>query len=179
MRIITGISKGKKLKAPAGLNTRPTTDAVKEAVFSAIQFEITDSVVLDLFAGSGQLGIEALSRGAKKAYFTDISAQAVAVIRENLEKARFLNNAEVTRIAGEEFLKKTDALFDIAFLDPPYEKGLIAQILPVLIKKMNTGGIIICEHERDLTLPESLGDFKKERTYRYGGTGISVYRGGT
>lgn len=177
MRIITGTAKGKKLLAPDGLDTRPTTDAVKEAMFSSIQFEIRDKVVLDLFAGSGQLGIEALSRGAKKAYFTDISAKAVEVVRLNLEKAGFTDRAEVRKLPDSAFLRSENAVFDIAFLDPPYGKGHIQKAMKKLLPKMNADGVIVCEHERELILPETAGGFSVDKVYRRGGTSITVYRG--
>jgi len=177
MRIITGSAKGKKLIAPEGLDTRPTTDSVKEAMFSAVQFEIRDRVVLDLFAGSGQLGIEALSRGAKKAYFADISAKAVEVIRLNLEKAELSDKAEVKRLPDSAFLRTASETFDIAFLDPPYGKGHIQKAMKKLIEKMSAGGVIVCEHEKELVLPETAGSFEVDKVYRHGGTSITVYRG--
>jgi len=176
MRIITGTAKGRKLSAPTGLATRPTADAVKEAIFSAIQFEIRDKVVLDLFAGSGQLGIEALSRGAAKAYFADISEEAVKIIIRNLEKTGLSEKAEVFRLADSAFLRKTSAAFDIAFLDPPYEKGHIMKAAAKLLPKMSAGGIIICEHEKELVLPETAENFKTDKTYRFGKTSVTVYR---
>jgi len=177
MRIITGAAKGKKLKTPDGLDTRPTTDAVKEAVFSAIQFDIRDRAVLDLYAGSGQLGIEALSRGAAKAYFADISEAAIVIVRENLEKAGFSEKAEVFRLPDSAFLRKTTAVFGIAFLDPPYGNGHIIKVLPRLLPKMSADGIIVCEHEKELVLPEKAGDFTKDKVLGRGITRVSVYRG--
>ncbi|MDR0198082.1 MAG: 16S rRNA (guanine(966)-N(2))-methyltransferase RsmD [Oscillospiraceae bacterium] len=176
MRIITGTAKGKRLKSPKGLNTRPTADILKEVMFSAIQFDVENAVVLDLFAGSGQLGMEALSRGAKKAYFTDLSREAVAVIRENLRVVGFSDRAAVARLPAEAFLRTVKETFGIAFLDPPYEKDIIRKILSPLILKMSENGVIVCEHEKNLKLPEREGGFKIDRVYGHGFKSVTIYR---
>ena len=177
MRIITGAARGRKLKTPKGdsLDIRPTAESVKEAIFSAIQFEIEGGTVADLFSGTGQLGIEALSRGASRAFFSDNSPESVNIIRENISLCGFSDKAEVSSLSAAAFLKKTTARFDIAFMDPPYGQDLLNRTLPVLVQKMNTGGIIVCEHEKEYKINETCGDFKIRRTYPHGKTYITIY----
>jgi len=177
MRVITGTAKGKPLKTLLrNGDTRPTTDKVKEAMFSAVQFEVEGAVILDLFAGSGQLGIEALSRGASIAYFADNNAKAIAVIRDNLEYTRLADRARVDRLPYNAFLRLLDNKADIAFIDPPYGKRLIEKVLPLLIPCMNPDGIIICEHEKDLRLPENIGGFTVTNAYEYGTINVTIFR---
>ncbi len=176
MRVITGLAKGRRLKAPEGLDVRPTADGIKEAMFSAIQFEIEGSVVLDMFAGTGQLGIEALSRGAKKAVFVDSSRESVAYIRQNLEHVGFSDKAEVINMPNTAFLRGSAEKFDIALLDPPYERRLVQKSLPALVEMMTERGVIICEHEAGLKLPEQVGDFAVTKTKRHGKIGVTIYR---
>ena len=176
MRVITGSAKGRRLKTLPGLDVRPTIEGVKEAIFSIVQFDIEDAVVLDLFAGSGQLGIEALSRGARKAVFVDNSSESVKIIRENLAHTKLEDRAVVVNMPNSAFLKSTNETFDIAVLDPPYDHKLIQKSMPQLIEKMSDYGIIICEHERNTVLPESYGDFKVSRIHRHGKTTLTVYR---
>lgn len=176
MRVITGTAKGMKLAAPAGNDTRPTSDMAKEAVFSIIQFEVAGAVVLDLFAGSGQMGIEALSRGASRAVLVDSARDAFACIRENLEKTRLADNAKVVQADAESFVSAGGERFDIAFVDPPYGKGLLELTLGKLSHMMNDGGVIICESEKKEELPETAGRFAAKREYRYGKAKITTYR---
>ncbi len=176
MRVITGTAKGIHLKTLEGLDVRPTTDRVKEGMFSSIQFDISGSTVLDLFAGSGQLGIEALSRGAKQAVFVDHSPQAIRVIRENLEKTGLQERAQVYQKESEHFFALCpDSFFDFIFLDPPYRKDILQKILPDLIQKMKKNGKIICEHEKDLEMPEKFLDLQLQKNYLYGKIVVSVY----
>ncbi len=158
---------------------RPTADAVKESMFSIVQFDIEDAVVLDLFAGSGQLGIEALSRGARKAYFVDSSKASIDVVRQNLEHTKLTDSAVVINMPNSAFLRTAKEKIDIAFLDPPYGKDLINRSLPALTAIMNPGGIIVCEHEADCRLPQTVGDFGISRTYKYGKIALTVYRDDT
>lgn len=176
MRVITGAARGRKLFTPQGLDTRPTSEMTKEALFSIIQFEVEGSFVLDLFAGSGQLGIEALSRGARGAVFIDNSREAQNAIMQNLEATELKSKARVAMMEAESFLKSTKEHFDIALLDPPYNKGIIETVLPLLAEKMTSGGIIICETERGETPPEAAGRFKMFREYRYGKTKLTTYK---
>lgn len=176
MRVITGLAKGRKLKAPEGLDVRPTADGIKEAMFSSIQFEIEGGTVLDLFAGTGQLGIEALSRGAKKAVFVDSSKDSIAYVRQNLEHVGFTDKAEVINMPNTAFLRSCTEKFDIAFLDPPYQRRLIQKSLPALTSLMKENGVIICEHEATLTLPEEINGFTAVKTKKHGKIGVTIYR---
>jgi 16S rRNA (guanine(966)-N(2))-methyltransferase RsmD len=176
LRVITGSAKGRRLKTLPGLEVRPTIEGVKEAIFSIVQFEIEGAIVLDMFAGSGQLGIEALSRGAKKVYFVDNSAESVKVIRDNLKHTRLEENAVVSNTANNAFLRSTRETFDIAILDPPYNHKLIRKTMPALVEKMSEGGIIICEHERETELPERFGEFGISKVYRHGRATLTAYR---
>ena len=132
MRVITGTARGRRLLTLEGEDVRPTTDRVKEAVFSIIQFETEGRAFLDLFAGSGQMGIEALSRGAKEAVFVDSAKKSVGIIRENLASTNLAQNAKVCQLDWQSFLSMNTAKFDTAFLDPPYGKGLEITALAAL-----------------------------------------------
>lgn len=176
MRVITGLARGRKLVALEGLDTRPTSDKVKEAEFSMIQFEIEGRNVLDLFAGSGQLGIEALSRGAKHATLVDANPEAVKIIRENLVRTGLSDKASVAAGDAEQFLTHTKAVFDIVFIDPPYSKGFIDKVLPLTVPHVSEHGVIICEAARIDEVPDSAGDFKLVRQNNYGKTQLAVYR---
>lgn len=164
MRVISGTARGTKLSSINSINTRPTLDRVKEALFNIIQNKIEDSVVLDLFAGSGAIGIEFLSRGAKKAYFCEKSYEAAEMIYKNLEKTRFLSKSNLLKKDYKKCLKELkekDLKFDIIFIDPPYKENLgveaINQIISLEILKQD--GIIILEtdeKERDLKELEKL-----------------------
>ncbi|MBD5116536.1 MAG: 16S rRNA (guanine(966)-N(2))-methyltransferase RsmD [Ruminococcaceae bacterium] len=176
MRVITGSAKGRRLKTLPGLEVRPTIEGVKEAIFSIVQFEVEDAVVLDMFAGSGQLGIEALSRGAKKVCFVDNSAESIKIIRENLKHTGLEANAVVANMANNAFLRSTKEKFDIAILDPPYNHKLIQKTMPQLVEKMSECGIIICEHERETDLPERFGEFAISKIYRHGRATLTTYR---
>ncbi len=178
MRVITGTARGMKLKTLEGLAVRPTTDQVKESVFNIVQFEVPGARVLDLFAGSGQLGIEALSRGASSATFIDSSRESVAVVNENLEHTKLSKCAIVKNEDALNFLNFTKDTFDIAFLDPPYRKDIITSVLPLLSEKMSDGGVIICETAREEELPVSAGRFVLYKEYRYGKIKLTVYRNG-
>ena len=176
MRVITGSARGRKLKTLEGMDTRPTSDRVKEAVFSAIQFDLPGSVFLDLFAGSGQMGIEALSRGAKHAVFVDASPKAIQAVRENLAHCGFADKAKVAQMDAQSFLKSTTTRFDLVFLDPPYQQQIIDAVLPAVVQQMAPGGIILCETERNEQLPEQAGDYALTKTYFYGKAKITAYR---
>lgn len=176
MRVITGSARGRRLKTLDGTDVRPTTDKVKEAIFSIVQFDIEGSSVLDLFSGSGQLGIEALSRGARSCVFVDSSRASIDVTRENITAAGFKNQSNTMHADSISYLKMCRNEFDIAFLDPPYSKDLIGQAMPLLCGHMSQRGIVVCEHEKGLELPESFGEMFRHRTYRYGKTEVTVYR---
>lgn len=177
MRVITGKAKGRKLITVEGTDVvRPTGDRVKEAIFSAVQFEIEGSTVLDLFAGSGQLGIEALSRGAKKCVFVDSAAVSVGTVRKNLESTGLAEDADVVHMPFTAFLKSTKETFDVAFLDPPYRYKLVQKALPVLVEKMSEQGVIVCEHEKECVLPSKVGDFRLVKLLTHGTVSVSIYR---
>lgn len=176
MRVITGTAKGRRLRTLPGLDVRPTIEGVKEAIFSIVQFEVEGAVVLDLFSGSGQLGIEALSRGAKKVVFVDNAAESVKIIKENLKHTKLEANAVVCNMANNAFLRSTKEKFDIAILDPPYNHRLIHKSMPQLVEKMSESGIIICEHEKETSLPERFGDFAISKIYRHGRVTLTAYR---
>ena len=160
MRIITGVAKGTKLITLEGDATRPTSERAKEALFSMIQFEIEGRRVLDLFAGSGQLGLEALSRGAAFCMFTDASADAMGIVRKNIERTHCGDKTKTAIADYRNFLRKSDSRegFDIVFLDPPYASGALTDALERLYKTrlMKRGCFLVCESEN-----EDLGIFEK------------------
>lgn len=176
MRVITGSAKGRKLITLEGDDIRPTGDKVKGAIFNSIQFEIEGRRVLDLFAGSGQLGIEALSRGAEKAVFVDLNRRAVNVVNENLEHCRLKEKASVFNGDSLSYLKTAREKFDIIFIDPPYKKGLAEKALSLAPQVMNDGGIIVCETDRNEEMPEFSGKFREAKRETYSKTQIVIYR---
>ena len=178
MRVITGTARGRRLKTLEGRDVRPTTDRVKEALFSIIQFEVEGSAILDMFAGSGQLGIEALSRGASKAVFVDSDKRAVAGIQENLEHTGLADRAEVYNADSLMFVRNRGERFDIALLDPPYGTGVFQRALEAAAICVRENGVIICELPEKEELPQMVGNFELRRRYRYGKTELAVYRGG-
>ena len=178
MRVITGKARGVALKTPDGLQTRPTTDRVKEALFSIIQFEIPGAKVLDLFGGTGQLGIEALSRGAKSAVFVDAREEACRLIRENLKRTRLERDGKVVRSDYLDYLKRCKETFQIIFLDPPYAEVFLENALKMIteIDILQSGGIIIAERPLGKDLPWEFEGFTRSRDYKYGKTLLTVYR---
>ena len=175
MRVITGSARGRRLKTLEGESVRPTTDKVKEAMFSIIQFDIEDSRVLDMFSGCGQLGIEALSRGASFAVFVDISRSSMAVTEENLENTGFRNCSKTVVSNSLEYLDRTSEMFDIAFLDPPYKAGIMTDAIERVRLHIADGGIIVCETAAEEILPEEIDGFNSKR-YKYGKIALTVYR---
>ncbi|MGI5978406.1 MAG: 16S rRNA (guanine(966)-N(2))-methyltransferase RsmD [Oscillospiraceae bacterium] len=173
MRVITGTARGRKLREPKNMDIRPTTDKVKESLFSIIQFDIEGRCVLDLFAGTGQLGIEALSRGAKSVTFVDQSNEAIAIVRENLEHCGF--SATVVRDDSIAFLERAGK-FDLIFLDPPYDGGLMDAALRKIIKFdiLADGGIIICETASETSLKALDAPYFIGREYKYGKVKLTV-----
>ena len=175
MRVITGSARGIRLQTLEGMDVRPTTDRVKEGMFSAIQFEIPGSRVLDLFAGSGQLGIEALSRGARQAVFVDQSRASLEVVKENLKKCRFTDNCELHQKTAEQYIQTAKGTFDIIFLDPPYRMDILNEIIPQLLPVLSPGGRIVAEHEINCNLPEKISNLQLQKNYFYGKIVVSVY----
>ena len=178
MRVITGKARGVQLKTPDGLTTRPTTARVKEALFRIIQFEIPTARVLDLFGGTGQLGIEALSRGAKSAVFVDAGEPACRLIKENLRRTKLEKDAKVIRSDYLDYLKRCREKFDIVFLDPPYAEVFLENALKCIteIDILETGGIIIAERPVGKELPWDFEGFTPSKDYKYGKTLLTIYR---
>lgn len=177
MRVITGSARGRRLISPEGYDVRPTTDKVKESIFNIIQFDLPGTAVLDLFAGSGQLGIEALSRGADEAVFVDNSKKSIEVIKNNIALCKFESVAQVIMADSLSFIKNTSMNFDIVLLDPPYHKELCNQVLEVISDKLNSGGIVICETQNDEKLPcDGLDGIYFDREYCYSAIKLTVYR---
>ena len=178
MRVITGAARGRKLREPEGNHIRPTTSMVKEALFNIVQFDIVGRRVLDLFAGTGQLGIEALSRGAVSCDFVDNTKAAYALVRENLA-ASGLAGGRVFQSDAASFLGRGER-YDLVFFDPPYElrdlDGMIAKIVQFDI--LNQNGIIVCETKMETALPEVPEPYQKGREYRYGKVKITLYTRG-
>lgn len=174
MRVITGTARGRKLKTPENYDIRPTTDNVKESVFNIIQFDIEGRRVLDLFAGTGQMGIECLSRGAAEAVFVDKSRDAVKIIRDNLKTCQL--KATVVQDDALSFLRSCGK-FDIIFVDPPYDMPIYEPVLELinLVDILSEGGIIICEARREKQLPEMTAPYFKRKEYNYGRVKICIY----
>jgi len=177
MRVITGSARGISLKTPKGMQTRPTADRVKEALFSILHFDVPNAAVLDLFGGTGQLGIEALSRGAKHAVFVDQSDDACRLIKENLKITGFLPYSQVIRSDYLQYLRKCREKFDIIFLDPPYAEVFLENSLKMIteIDILQSGGIIATERPLDKHLPEDVPGFIRSKDYKYGKTLITLY----
>lgn len=153
MRVISGTAGGRRLKTLDGNATRPTADKVKEALFSIIQNYIPSATVLDLFAGSGSLGIEAVSRGAEKAVLVDKSRAALSVIRQNVSALSFEGSTEVFGMDALSFIENTDKLFDIIFIDPPYSAGLYSKVFEGILKHnvLKKGGILCIEYNNTVS----------------------------
>ncbi len=175
MRVITGTARGRKLITLDGDSVRPTTDMVKEAMFSIVQFDLENARVLDMFCGCGQLGIEALSRGAKSCTFCDIAKASLNVTEKNLESTGFRNVSKLVNSNSLEYLDRTSEMFDIAILDPPYKAGIMEDAIERVRLHIADGGIIICETAAEEVLPEDVEGFKSKR-YKYGKIALTVYR---
>ena len=178
MRVITGTARGVQLKTPEGFVTRPTTDRVKEAMFSIIQFEIPGAAVLDLFGGTGQLGIEALSRGAWSAVFVDAGEPACRLIKENLKKTRLEGQGRVVRSDYLDYLKRCRDQFDIILLDPPYAEVFLENALKCIteIDILRSNGIIVTERPLGKELPWDFPGYQRSKDYKYGKTLLTIYR---
>ena len=174
MRIITGRARGKKLVTLEGKDVRPTSDKIKESLFNILQFNIEGRVFLDLFAGSGQIGLEAISRGAEKAVFVDSSKKSIAVIEQNVQHTGFTAESKVVNADSLMYIRHTAEKFDVAYVDPPYKTGILQEVLPYVAEAMNEGGIIVCEHP--VEVPEEIGEFAKLKDYKYGKIILTSYR---
>lgn len=176
MRIITGQARGKRLITLEGRDVRPTGERVKESLFNILQFSLEGRRFLDLFAGSGQVGLEAVSRGARQAVLVDSAKASIDVICQNVKNTGLGERVQVVQSEFESYLLRNDGTFDLCFLDPPYEQGLLQRALPLVSGVMNPGGTIICEHPVTDELPETAGDFVRTRSYKYGKILLTLYR---
>ena len=176
MRIITGSAKGVSLLTLEGDATRPTSARAKEALFSMLQFDIEGRRVLDLFGGSGQLGLEALSRGAEGCTFVDASEESLNLVRKNIDSTAFSDKAKAVRSDYAAFAAACRDTFDIVFLDPPYSAGLLMPAVKAVLPLMSDYGVIVCEHPPEVKLDEEIGGFKIAKVYRYGKVLVTLYR---
>lgn len=180
MRIIAGERRGAKLEAVPGLNTRPTADRVKEGLFNIIQMDIdSDTIVLDAFAGTGALGLEALSRGAREAVFIEENPQALAVLRQNIAKCRYEDRARV--ISGDALSilpQLTGTAFDLIFVDPPYRKNLYEAVLFSVLKYhlLSEYGILVSEHSKSIPFSLQEEGLNLYKTRSYGETVLNFFR---
>ncbi|MEW9050352.1 MAG: 16S rRNA (guanine(966)-N(2))-methyltransferase RsmD [Neobacillus sp.] len=180
MRVVSGICKGRPLKAVPGNTTRPTTDKVKEAMFNILGPYFEGGIGLDLFAGSGGLGLEALSRGLEKVIFIDRDQKAFQTIHENIKMCRMEEQAEVYRNDAERGLKallKREIQFDYIFLDPPYKKQQLISLMQKIGEQnqLKQDGRIVCEHSFDVELPLTVGNFTQIKHEKYGIIAITIY----
>ena len=174
MRVITGIARGRKLSEPVGMDIRPTADQVKESIFNILQGDVEGRACLDLFSGTGQMGIEALSRGAKSCVFVDQSRMAVKLTKENLEKTKL--SGDVFQGDSLRFLESREQ-YDLIFVDPPYQAGLYPEVLKRIkdFDKLHTGGIIVVESSADFE-PETPGlPIVKLKSYKYGKIRVTTF----
>lgn len=178
MRVITGSARGVQLKTPEGMVTRPTSDRVKEAMFSIIHFEVPGAAVLDLFGGTGQLGIEALSRGAKSAVFVDAGEPACRLIKENLKRTRMEGRGKVIRSDYLDYLSRCREKYDIILLDPPYAEVFLENALKRIteIDILTQNGIIVTERPLGKDLPWDFPGYERSKDYKYGKTVLTIYR---
>lgn len=178
MRVISGKVRGLKLNCPSGIETRPTLDRVKEAVFSMLLPYINEASVLDLFAGSGSLGIEALSRGAERAFFIDNNNDAIKCIKNNISSAHFDSVSTVLKSDAEYFLENTTEKFDIIFLDPPYSDDKYAAIIRLIsdFNILSEDGIIVVEWDTEIGFTDQLEKFSVIKNKKYGRVGVTVLK---
>ncbi|MDF0725304.1 16S rRNA (guanine(966)-N(2))-methyltransferase RsmD [Cytobacillus sp. S13-E01] len=181
MRVVSGTCKGRPLKAVSGVTTRPTTDKVKEAIFNIVGPYFDGGTGLDLFGGSGGLGIEALSRGLDHMIFVDRDQKAIQTIRANVEACRFSDKVEIYRNDAERALKaiiKRDLQFNLIFLDPPYKKQQLNELIEKIHynKLLSVNGFIVAEHSEEVQLSETIGTYTKIKHENYGVTSLSVYK---
>ena len=177
MRVITGTAKGRRLSTLPGEEVvRPTSQRVKEAMFSAIQFEVAGKTALDAFAGSGQLGIEALSRGAPLCLFLEQDSGAIEIINQNLERTKLAAQAKVLQVNAVQYLRRTEETFGLVLLDPPYGSPLLHEAIPLAAARLEPGGILVCEAPAHESLPEVIDDVALRKTYKHGKTKLCVYQ---
>jgi 16S rRNA (guanine966-N2)-methyltransferase len=176
MRVTGGVGRGQRLKVPAGDRVRPTSDKVKQALFNILGDRVVDSVFLDLFAGAGGIGIEALSRGAARVVFVDGSRDSLTALKYNLQQTGFIERSKAVLSKVEPFLKKPSGSYDIVFLDPPYAfeiQPLLEQIAGAGILKPDA--IVIAEHFKKQRSPDHAGGLSLYRDATYGDTVLAFY----
>ena len=178
MRVITGKARGIQLKTPDGMLTRPTADRVKEALFSIINFDVPGAKVLDLFGGTGQLGIEALSRGAESAVFVDAREDSCKLIRENLKRTKLENQAKVVRADYLDYLNRCREQYNIILLDPPYAEVFLENAIKRIteIDILQSDGIIVAERPLGKELPWEFEGYTRSKDYKYGKVLLTIYR---
>ena len=181
MRIITGKARGTRLVTLPTEDTRPTTEMAKEGIFSAVQFELVGAEVLDLFSGTGQLALEALSRGAESAVCVENARRAAEIIRQNAARTKFEKECRVVVSDAFAFLKNTSQKFNLVFADPPYGQGLSEKVVEKVLEYdvLKDGGVLIVESEKEGAVPLHLCEkFASFRAYRYGKTCVLMLRKG-
>ena len=178
MRVIAGKAKGVQLQSPDGMLTRPTTDRVEEALFSILQFDLPGARVLDLFGGTGQLGIEALSRGAASAVFVDARREACQLIRSNLKRAHLEQCASIVQSDYMDYLMRCHDRFNLILLDPPYAEVFLENALNRIteIDILQSNGIIATERPLGKELPWDFRGFVRSKDYKYGKIMLTLYR---
>ncbi|HZT05441.1 MAG TPA: 16S rRNA (guanine(966)-N(2))-methyltransferase RsmD [Chloroflexota bacterium] len=191
MRVVAGSAKGRPLYVPKGLDIRPTTDKVKAAIFSMLAAEAmrrqdldAEEVafpyrrVLDLYAGSGALGIEALSRGAEFVDFVEANARARSAIRANLERTGFVSQASIHGLRAQAAVSTFSATYDLILADPPYDEPTVPEVLETIGRNaiLKPGGILVLEHARSRDFGARVGKLQPLRTRNYGTTAVSLFR---
>lgn len=179
MRVIGGTSRGRKLAGPRGLDVRPTADPVKEALFNILAEQVPGAYFLDLFAGTGNIGIEALSRGARQATFVESNPSVVRLLRANLQRCGLAGHADVRALPVSRFLlQQRTPVYDLVFLDPPYQTQEAEKVLPSLGRDaiIRANGRVVIEHFHKSLLDDQIGYLTLVKTYRYGDTCLSVYQ---
>ena len=181
MRVISGKARGLKLNTPKSEDVRPTTDRVKESLFNIINPYIMDGDILDLFAGTGSLGIECLSRGANKCVFVDLNRSSIDIVKSNIKKARVEENSEVMNVdfkSAIERVKNNSYKFDVIFMDPPYYKDMFINALEKIDNAdlLDEDGIIVIEHDSKDDFPENIGRLEKSKSKKYGNTTLTFYK---
>ncbi len=177
MRIITGDLKGRRLFSPNDKNIRPTSDKVKESIFNMIAEYTEDAVAVDLFCGTGNIGLEAISRGAKRVYFIDKSRESIVLTKKNVAHCKVEDQAILISSDYERGLTAIKEKVDIIFLDPPYKAGFLANCIVKIdeLELLSRSGIIVCEHGHDEKLPDTMASLIKLREKRYGKSIIDIY----
>lgn len=166
MRVISGLKRGTNLYSPVNEKTRPTTDRVRENIFNLIRFSVPGAKILDLFAGSGAMGIEALSQGGERCVFVDSDREAVKIIEKNVEKTAFSDKSRIIKMPFDNFLKIADDKFDLVFLDPPYHRNLISEAMELIVKRgLDSDGclfVLESDYDEEIKLPKGYLPFREK-----------------